>query len=181
MDTINTSDVLAKKAKIKELEREQELYLQFRNEEIKALEDELAKIQSTYRKRYNDAMNADDDALAEKIVEERVLAISAIKNLKEQLGAGDYYGKLDHEIYKLKQEIKQIAYKSSHWDEPNVLYHVRKQDTVIDGEKTLLVEEIQSDWHQDGRKKGYQGVDSAKAEYFKTKEEWENLYNTNLS
>jgi hypothetical protein len=46
-------------------------------------------------------------------------------------------------------------YKSSHWDEPNVLAHVRFNDRVIDGKKTLLVEEVQSDWHQAGRKKGY--------------------------
>jgi hypothetical protein len=47
------------------------------------------------------------------------------------------------------------TYQSSHWDENNVLYHVRKQDTKIDNDKTLLIEEIQSDWHQEGRKKGY--------------------------
>jgi hypothetical protein len=37
----------------------------------------------------------------------------------------------------------------------NVLYHVRKQDVEIDGDNTMLIEEIQSDWHQEGRKKGY--------------------------
>ncbi len=49
----------------------------------------------------------------------------------------------------------KALYRSSHWGEPNVLLHTRKQDTIIDGDKTLLIEEIQSDWHQDGRKKGY--------------------------
>jgi hypothetical protein len=39
----------------------------------------------------------------------------------------------------------------------NVLYHVRKQDTKIGKDKTLLIEEIQSDWHQAGRKQGYKG------------------------
>lgn len=53
-------------------------------------------------------------------------------------------------------EEAPTKYRSSHWNEPNVLLHTRKQDTVIDGDKTLLVEEIQSDWHQDGRKMGYQ-------------------------
>ena len=49
-------------------------------------------------------------------------------------------------------------YKSSHWDEPNVLAHIRVQDRVgPNGEKILHVEEIQSDWHQEGRKKGYRG------------------------
>ena len=46
-------------------------------------------------------------------------------------------------------------YKSSHWDEPNVLAHVRFNDRDINGKRTLFVEEVQSDWHQAGRKKGY--------------------------
>ena len=47
-------------------------------------------------------------------------------------------------------------YKSQHWDDPNVLAHIRVQDrTGPNGEKILHVEEIQSDWHQEGRKKGY--------------------------
>ena len=48
-------------------------------------------------------------------------------------------------------------YQSSHWkQDPNVLAHMRVQDrTGPNGEKILHVEEIQSDWHQEGRKKGY--------------------------
>jgi hypothetical protein len=47
-------------------------------------------------------------------------------------------------------------YKSQHWDDPNVLAHIRVQDRKgANGEKILHVEEIQSDWHQAGRKKGY--------------------------
>lgn len=46
-------------------------------------------------------------------------------------------------------------YKSSHWDEPNILAHVRTNDRVIDGKKSLHLEEVQSDWHQQGRDKGY--------------------------
>jgi len=33
---------------------------------------------------------------------------------------------------------------------------MRVNDRMIDGKKSLFVEEIQSDWHQQGRKKGYQ-------------------------
>ena len=48
------------------------------------------------------------------------------------------------------------SYQSSHWDEPNVLAHFRLNDrTGPNGEKILFIEEIQSDWHQEGRKKGY--------------------------
>ena len=47
-------------------------------------------------------------------------------------------------------------YQSSHWDEPNVLAHIRINDrTDADGNKVLFVEEIQSDWGQEGKKKGF--------------------------
>jgi hypothetical protein len=62
------------------------------------------------------------------------------------------------EMKALKDKAEQAAYYSSHWgkDEPNVLAHMRVQDRVgPNGEKILHVEEIQSDWHQAGRKKGY--------------------------
>lgn len=48
------------------------------------------------------------------------------------------------------------SFTSSHFDEPNILAHVRLNDRVdADGKKVLFVEEIQSDWHQKGRKQGY--------------------------
>jgi hypothetical protein len=48
-------------------------------------------------------------------------------------------------------------FQSSHFPESNILAHARVSDRVgPNGEKILHVEEIQSDWHQKGRKKGYQ-------------------------
>lgn len=45
---------------------------------------------------------------------------------------------------------------SGHWDVPGVLAHVRAKDRVgPNGEKLLHIEEVQSDWHQQGRDKGY--------------------------
>ena len=50
------------------------------------------------------------------------------------------------------------AYQSSHWDEPNVLAHIRVNDrTDKNGKKVLFVEELQSDWAQEGRKQGFAG------------------------
>lgn len=50
----------------------------------------------------------------------------------------------------------QTGYRSSHFSEPNILAHIRVNDRVdADGKKMLLIEEIQSDWHQAGREKGY--------------------------
>jgi hypothetical protein len=48
-----------------------------------------------------------------------------------------------------------VKYQSSHWNEPNALAHLRMSDRVTDGKKTLLVDEVQSDWHQAGREQGY--------------------------
>lgn len=48
-------------------------------------------------------------------------------------------------------------YRNSHWDEPNVLAHVRFNDRSVDGKNALYLEEVQSDWHQTGRKQGYKG------------------------
>jgi hypothetical protein len=63
--------------------------------------------------------------------------------------------------YWSQQEAEQAAksfyrgsgdFKSSHWDDPNVLAHLRMSDrTGPNGEKILHIEEIQSDWAQEGR------------------------------
>jgi hypothetical protein len=86
--------------------------------------------------------------------------------------AGFYEDTYDKAISNIQFDTTQ--YKSSHWDESNVLYHVRKQDVEIDGDNTMLIEEIQSDWHQEGRKKGY------KTEFTKQEEtiwkDYENIW-----
>jgi len=47
-------------------------------------------------------------------------------------------------------------FKSQHWDDPNVLAHIRMSDrTGPNGEKILHVEELQSDWGQQGKKEGF--------------------------
>lgn len=47
-------------------------------------------------------------------------------------------------------------FRSQHFDQPNILAHLRVNDRIdADGKKVLFVEEVQSDWHQAGRKKGY--------------------------
>jgi hypothetical protein len=54
---------------------------------------------------------------------------------------------------------KRNNFQSSHFPEKNILAHMRTQDMNIGGKKTLVVEEIQSDWHQEGREKGYKPND----------------------
>ena len=48
-------------------------------------------------------------------------------------------------------------FRSSHWDESNVLVHLRMNDrTDADGKRVLFVEEVQSDWGQQGKKVGFE-------------------------
>ncbi len=62
-----------------------------------------------------------------------------------------------YEELKARQKAEGQDYHSGHWeDHPNVLAHLRLSDrTGPNGEKILHVEEVQSDWHQQGRKEGY--------------------------
>ena len=57
------------------------------------------------------------------------------------------------------------VFSSSHFSEPNILVHLRMNTrTDADGNKVLLLEEVQSDWGQTGKKEGFanelkEGVD----------------------
>lgn len=55
------------------------------------------------------------------------------------------------------QNVENVNdFRSSHFPEPNILAHIRFNDRVdAEGKKTLFIEEVQSDWHQQGREHGY--------------------------
>ncbi len=56
-------------------------------------------------------------------------------------------------------------YKSSHWDESNILAHLRiNERTMPNGERVMFIEEVQSDWAQEGKKKGFGEAAPAKRE-----------------
>lgn len=79
----------------------------------------------------------------------------------EILDLWDRYRELEAELQNLHTKAVQSLdnnFRQHHWDEPDVLAHVRFNDrTDAEGNKVLFIEEIQSDWHQAGRKKGYKG------------------------
>ena len=48
-------------------------------------------------------------------------------------------------------------FQSTHFDEPNILVHLRMNTrTDADGNKVLFLEEVQSDWGQTGKKEGFE-------------------------
>lgn len=57
---------------------------------------------------------------------------------------------------KLLREAGAYDFRSSHFEQPNIIAHLRLNDrTDADGARVLFVEEIQSDWAQKGRKEGF--------------------------
>lgn len=80
---------------------------------------------------------------------------------------------------------KSNSFQSSHFDEPNILAHVRYDDrSSVDGKKTLFLEELQSDWHQKGKRQGYRTdtmsnlakrVDRAYSDYQDAMATWNSL------
>ena len=53
-----------------------------------------------------------------------------------------------------------------HWGEDayGIIAHSRVQDFEVDGNKMLFIEEIQSDWHNEGHSKGYESAEYKEAE-----------------
>ena len=47
---------------------------------------------------------------------------------------------------------KIATFKSSHWDEPNVISHLRLNERTFNGKKVTFMEELQSDWAKHNRK-----------------------------
>ena len=76
----------------------------------------------------------------------------------------------------------EIDYESPHFDNPdsdNMIFHIRATDrTTPDGKTVLYIEELQSDWGQQGRKRGFElkGKEKAKAKK-RLKELTEQRYN----
>ena len=56
-----------------------------------------------------------------------------------------------------KSAAASAGFRGGHWDQPNVVAHVRMSDRVgPNGEKILHLEEAQSDWGQQGRDQGFE-------------------------
>ncbi len=95
------------------------------------------------------------DLPAEELVHMDIGAGSFPRYSEYQLPGGENYR--EH-LITLPEKRGSGNYTSSHWDEPNILAHVRTNDRVIDGKRSLHLEEVQSDWHQQGREKGYKNL-----------------------
>jgi hypothetical protein len=101
-------------------------------------------------------------------------AMSALEVEYEDLASriddiAEEFGRYSQEYLTAEYRLQQIqmdpgfelggsrpSYKSPHWGEDNVVAHTRFDTRYDDqGRKILYVDEIQSDWHQAGRDRGY--------------------------
>lgn len=79
---------------------------------------------------------------------------------KYKLSGGTNYREL---VFKMPDSSYSNNAMQAHWgqDAEGVLAHARIQDiTTSDGKKMLFIEEIQSDWHNEGAKDGYQDAET---------------------
>ena len=93
------------------------------------------------------------------------------KNKVEKIGEGEwsyttpdgyieyYYTEKEANEARDKKQYRTPAFKSSHFDEPNILVHLRiNTRTDAQGNKVLFLEEVQSDWGQKGKKEGFSPI-----------------------
>lgn len=66
-------------------------------------------------------------------------------------------------LLRLPAAEPEDVFESGHFKETNIVAHTRfKTRTDADGRRVLAIEEVQSDWHQEGRKFGYQAAGDPK-------------------
>ena len=68
----------------------------------------------------------------------------------------DEHERLRENIALAKSTASEKFHHPNHWEEPNVLAHIRfNERTTSDGNRVMFIEELQSDWAQEGRKQGF--------------------------
>jgi hypothetical protein len=79
---------------------------------------------------------------------------------------------LSREEYLEGLKKDKTKFESSHFDEPNILVHLRMNTrTDANGNKVLFLEEVQSDWGQKGKKEGFKDVKKYENDIKETKNE----------
>ena len=102
---------------------------------------------------------------------------------KYKLSGGSNYREF---VFKMPGSDYTNASMQNHWgnDAKGVLAHARVQDmTTANGKQMLFIEEIQSDWHNEGHKRGYKrpGVEVKSALARRMEEHAEEFHNSGIA
>jgi hypothetical protein len=113
---------------------------------------------------YGNALSSEADTLFNNAEHAKHTALQQAQKcfgLKGRLGHQDKYryvslpGGEDYREWLVTLPEYQPSYFSSHFTERNMLIHIRTKTRIDnEGRRLLFIEEIQSDWHQAGLKKG---------------------------
>jgi len=81
------------------------------------------------------------------LVEEPELSTDALRKMVREY---------DSEHGAVRAETVTSQFRSPHYDQPNILAHIRfNERTDAEGQRVLFIEELQSDWGQKGKKEGF--------------------------
>ena len=120
----------------------------------------------------NTAFSATDIAI---FAEEEGYGDSSTRWSQYKLDGGTNYREL---VFKMPNSTYSNRAMRGHWgqDAEGILVHARIQDFDVDGKKMLFIEELQSDWHNEGHEKGYSSkeYEDAYAVYEKLAEDYTN-------
>jgi hypothetical protein len=143
----------------------------------KVSEDVRLKIIEKYRNIKSDLRKA-EDAVAEYLKKEGFQAVQDREDFRRYksrtMPDGTNYREL---LITIPNWGGGDVYQSDHWDQGNIAAHIRMTDRMLNGERVLFIDEIQSDWAQDGRKYGFTNVELRKKgeEFNKDSEEYSDI------
>ena len=139
-------------------------------ESLYTLPDEVAERDYALQQRLSTAV----DRLKAYLVEQKAFGATTVDDYildvgRNELTSGQIrFAQSDPEQWRLMTEVSDAyraratqhqgaqPFQSGHFNQPNVLAHARTTErTLPTGERGRFVEEVQSDWHQAGKKRGY--------------------------
>ena len=98
----------------------------------------------------------DDNFYGRKRLEERLEYLVGKEQLQQAIKLGEDVNNSYKKATELKNKPPKGGFKSSHFEELNILVHLRMNTrTDAEGNKVLFLEEVQSDWGQQGKKQGF--------------------------
>lgn len=114
-------------------------------------------------KKENNAKSVPREVVEQYINDNQIEIVEVKSPTNESIGKSDYTGytleggeNYREVLLTLPQEKPASEYKSSHWDETNIVAHLRiNERTLPNGERVMFIEEVQSDWAQEGKKEGF--------------------------
>lgn len=95
-----------------------------------------------------------DDFYSAKLTKEEASKLRTLKRFSQQKNEL-YLPENKNKLKEAEESIRKQTFKSSHWDEPNIISHLRLNKRTYNGKKVTFMEELQSDWAREGRDKGF--------------------------